>query len=119
MDLIFVFKIGATLLVAVYSLVLLVLAYKNSKEATRQQNWSFKGKTPNVSILIALRNEEKNLPALLDSLGFTLPESHWEVLLLDDHSTDGGQAYFEKWKTAQPDKRISWHVLPKDKSGKK
>ncbi|HML58408.1 MAG TPA: glycosyltransferase, partial [Ferruginibacter sp.] len=45
--------------------------------------------TTGVTILIAARNEEANLPALLTSIGRqTYPMNLLEVLVIDDHSTD-------------------------------
>jgi len=45
--------------------------------------------TPTVSILVAARNEEKNLPACLESLvGVEYPHDLLEILILDDGSTD-------------------------------
>lgn len=45
-----------------------------------------------VSVIIAFRNEEKNLPPLINDL---LQQSHsvFELILVDDHSTDGGCDY--------------------------
>jgi 1,2-diacylglycerol 3-beta-glucosyltransferase len=45
--------------------------------------------TPTVSIVIAARNEELNIPALLDSLlQQTYPRDLLEILVVDDRSTD-------------------------------
>jgi 1,2-diacylglycerol 3-beta-glucosyltransferase len=45
--------------------------------------------SPRVSIIVAARNEEKRLPALLDSiLQQTYPRNLLEVLVVDDRSTD-------------------------------
>jgi cellulose synthase/poly-beta-1,6-N-acetylglucosamine synthase-like glycosyltransferase len=45
--------------------------------------------TTGVTILIAARNEEANLPALLTSIGRqSYPMNLLEVLVIDDHSTD-------------------------------
>lgn len=43
-----------------------------------------------ISVVIAARNEEHNLPALIDSLGKQrYPEELIEVIIIDDSSTDG------------------------------
>jgi cellulose synthase/poly-beta-1,6-N-acetylglucosamine synthase-like glycosyltransferase len=43
-----------------------------------------------VSIIVACRNEQKNLPALLNSLSHqNYPELLYEVLIVNDRSTDG------------------------------
>lgn len=42
-----------------------------------------------VSIVIAARNEEKNIPILIKSLAsLNFPPSHFEVIIVDDHSED-------------------------------
>jgi cellulose synthase/poly-beta-1,6-N-acetylglucosamine synthase-like glycosyltransferase len=42
-----------------------------------------------ISVIIAARNEESNLPALLQSLNNQrYPKSLYEVIIVDDHSTD-------------------------------
>jgi cellulose synthase/poly-beta-1,6-N-acetylglucosamine synthase-like glycosyltransferase len=44
-----------------------------------------------ISVLVPFRNEAENLPALLKALAAqTFPKSQLELLLIDDHSTDGG-----------------------------
>ncbi|MDF2190890.1 glycosyltransferase [Paraflavitalea sp. CAU 1676] len=43
----------------------------------------------NISVVVAARNEEDNLPALLDSLNSQqYPSSLYEVIVVNDHSTD-------------------------------
>lgn len=57
---------------------------------TRPTNFasSLPEENPRVSILIPVRNEEHNLPALLESLSkLTYPD--YEVIVCNDHSTDG------------------------------
>jgi len=45
------------------------------------------------SIVVPFRNEAKNLPALLKSLSnLKYPTTHFEVILVDDESTDGFQS---------------------------
>lgn len=45
---------------------------------------------PRVSVLIAARNEEANLPRCLEALlANDYPVSHLEILVIDDRSTDG------------------------------
>ena len=50
---------------------------------------------PSVSIIIPARNEEHNLPKLLDSLSSQL-SSEDEVIVVDDHSEDRTKAVAEK-----------------------
>ena len=44
---------------------------------------------PFISVVIPLRNEESNIPALIESLEQqTYPRSRFEIVMVDDHSTD-------------------------------
>jgi glycosyltransferase involved in cell wall biosynthesis len=44
---------------------------------------------PFISVIIPLRNEETNIPALIESLKHqTYARSRFEIILVDDHSTD-------------------------------
>ena len=44
---------------------------------------------PFISIVVAARNEEENLPVLLDAISKqTYPRENFEVIVIDDHSTD-------------------------------
>jgi len=45
---------------------------------------------PGISVVIAARNEEEGLGSTLDALAMqTLPKERWEVLVVDDGSSDG------------------------------
>src|SRR5688572_20134813 len=42
-----------------------------------------------ISVIIAARNEQENIPLLIDSLAQQqYPEHLWEVIIVDDHSSD-------------------------------
>ena len=44
----------------------------------------------NISIIIAAKNEERNLPSLLDAiLQLDYPQENFEIIIVDDNSTDG------------------------------
>ncbi len=46
-----------------------------------------------ISVLIPVRNEEKNLPKLLkDLLGQSFPQNQFEVIVISDHSTDSTES---------------------------
>lgn len=80
----------ATLLFVLYSLLLLYYrsAWKSIPTFTYDPST---GNRPDVSIsvIIPARNEEKNLPALLNALAKqSYDQSLFEVLVVDDHSTD-------------------------------
>jgi chlorobactene glucosyltransferase len=51
---------------------------------------------PRVSIIVAARNEEDALPAALDSF-LKLDYPNYEVILVDDDSTDGTGAIADEW----------------------
>lgn len=49
-----------------------------------------------ISVIIAARNEEQNLPRLLKSVsGLNYPT--YEVIIVNDHSTDGSRAILDSW----------------------
>ena len=59
------------------------------------------------SIIIPFRNEAKNLPQLLDSLSRLIyPNSLFEILLVDDESSDDGKYIVEKFKKEHPNLSI-------------
>lgn len=60
---------------------------------------------PFVSILIPARNEEKNLPVLLESL-IKQDYTNYELIVYDDHSEDGTRKILQQY--AEKDQRISW-----------
>lgn len=45
---------------------------------------------PSLSVVVPFRNEAGRLPALLDSLYAQDYPGDWEIILVDDHSDDGG-----------------------------
>jgi glycosyltransferase involved in cell wall biosynthesis len=60
---------------------------------------------PFVSVLIPARNEEENLPVLLDSL-IKQDYTNFEVVVYDDHSEDGTSQVLEQF--SESDQRIGW-----------
>jgi cellulose synthase/poly-beta-1,6-N-acetylglucosamine synthase-like glycosyltransferase len=58
---------------------------------------------PRLSVLIAARNEAENLPGLLQDLQEqTLPVAQFEVIIVDDHSTDATAALVQQWAKKLP-----------------
>lgn len=52
-----------------------------------------------LSVVVAFRNEEKNLPILLDSLLMqTISSDLYELILVNDHSTDGSLVVAQTYK---------------------
>lgn len=59
------------------------------------------------SIVIALRNEAENLPALFDSLlHLQYPPEKFEILLINDDSTDASEALCREFRLKQPQLQI-------------
>lgn len=75
--------------------------------------WESSKPDPLVSIIVPCRNEERRLPALLHSLS-TLDYSHYEVIVVDDQSTD------QTWQVASryPVQKIKAPQRPDPWSGK-
>ena len=65
--------------------------------------------TEGLSVLIPARDEEQNLPALLDSLA-AQECCHFQVIVLDDNSQDGTRRVAEAY--AQKDARFRVHSAP-------
>src|SRR5687768_4427435 len=54
-----------------------------------------------ISILIPFRNAEKYLPACLDSI-CTQTETQWQVLAVNDHSTDNSAQIVQEYAQKDP-----------------
>jgi len=71
-----------------------------------------------VSIVIAVRNEENTLPVLLRSLqNQVYPVENFEIILIDDHSTDGSYVLMKKFETENKNTRVL--SLSANEAGKK
>lgn len=78
------------LILLIYALAIMALIYGFTKIKTTKH---FSGLTKtSFTIIVPFRNEAHNLPILLDSLAkLEYPAHLFEVLLIDDNSTDGFQ----------------------------
>lgn len=63
---------------------------------------------PTVSVILATLNERENLPSLLERL-WRVPLGRFEVLVIDDGSTDGTRAFLEEAARSEPRLRLLWH----------
>jgi glycosyltransferase involved in cell wall biosynthesis len=73
---------------------------------------------PEVTVIIAFRNEERNIPELLKSLaGQTYPESSTEIIFADDHSEDHSVELLRDFISSHPNARLI--ELEEHDSGKK
>jgi cellulose synthase/poly-beta-1,6-N-acetylglucosamine synthase-like glycosyltransferase len=96
-----------------------LLYWKNEKEMKRQQNWGFQGELPNVSILIAFRNEAPNLEKLVSGLmAQDYPSEKLEIILVDDHSEDDSFRILNEMAEGKSDS-VKVLALPSGFSGKK
>lgn len=86
-----------SLLTAIYSAFMLFL-HKGMTTIVAENNAKAQpDKHRNISIIIAARNELANLPRLLKSLAaLNYPEESYEIILVNDHSSDGSREYLEQ-----------------------
>lgn len=74
---------------------------------------------PSVSIIIAFRNEEPQLPELLNSLAsIRYPSANLEIILCNDHSEDNGREIIQKKISCYPC-QLTLLDLPEGQTGKK
>lgn len=71
-----------------------------------------------ISVVIAFRNEENNLPSLLNSLRLQdYPTKDYEIILINDHSEDNGVELLKKEFAKLP--KLNLLHLPEGVNGKK
>jgi len=70
--------------------LLIILSYLLGwKKIQNYQKGSTSPSETSVSLIIALRNEGENVPALINSLlNQSIDTAHFEIILIDDHSSD-------------------------------
>ena len=97
---------------AIYCTMIIVfaIAFINKKKSP-----SCKGNAGIISIIIACRNEEKNIKNLLKSLIYQEYENEFEIIIIDDHSTDSTLQIIKEIN----DKRVNLICLPTEFIGKK
>jgi poly-beta-1,6-N-acetyl-D-glucosamine synthase len=87
-----------SIIIYLFCLLLIMLTLGNLK--------NFRVKKPeenSFSILIACRNEEKNLPELFDSLKkIDYPENKFEIIIVDDASTDDSYNMIQEFSKEIP-----------------
>jgi cellulose synthase/poly-beta-1,6-N-acetylglucosamine synthase-like glycosyltransferase len=100
----------------IYLIVIILFAIGWYKLSAPRETEVFE--TVSVSVVIACRNEEKNVSALLDSiLNQNYPKNKTEIIIVDDHSSDNSIKIIEKY-TAETD-YLKLFRLPDNKTGKK
>lgn len=65
-------------------------------------------KPPQLSVILATLNERRNLPELLERIR-KQPLADYEVLVVDDGSTDGTREYLREQASADPRLRLLFH----------
>ncbi|MBN2237765.1 MAG: glycosyltransferase [Bacteroidales bacterium] len=74
---------------------------------------------PSISLIVAFRNEEKNLPKLLESiLKQNFPKSKLELIFVDDSSEDKGLNVLKKFEESNRYLNIKVFELGKENAGK-
>ncbi|GBD92525.1 beta-monoglucosyldiacylglycerol synthase [bacterium BMS3Abin05] len=60
-----------------------------------------------ISVIIAAHNEAANLPALLESLqSQTFPQNKFEIIIVDDRSSDDSPKILNEWQQKLPNLRV-------------
>ncbi|MGB4308918.1 MAG: glycosyltransferase, partial [Candidatus Cloacimonadaceae bacterium] len=76
--------------------------------------------TPGISVIVAARDEEHNLPRLLKSLDkLNYPKDLYEVIIINDHSTDGTLEILANHKADYNFHYIDWQGEQEGVTGKK
>jgi len=84
-----------------YYFFVLMMIYGWNRTRTPATN-ADQNQLPFVSVIIAVRNEEENMPRLLDCLSMqTLPSDRFEVVFIDDSSTDGTVKVIEQFMASE------------------
>ena len=73
-----------------------------------------------ISVIIAAKNEEANLPRLLDSISkLSYPPDKYEIILVNDHSTDATLQIAQGYKLSCPYKVLDFSTAIDNLVGKK
>ena len=105
--------ISFAIITILYSLLILAFVY-NWRDEDNVAPSLPADKAPLVSVIVAFRNEEKNLPALINSL-IAQTYRKCEFILINDHSDDGSLAIVNSYD----DSRIKLIDAPDEVVGKK
>ncbi len=72
-----------------------------------------------ISVLIPFRDEEEKLPALLNCLSAQVYSGKWEVIFINDHSSDNGAEWVESFIQKEEVDNLRLIHSPKGAKGKK
>ncbi len=88
----------AVILVLFIAYSILILYYWSAWKAVPDYKPAVTSPSVHISVIIPTRNEEKNIAELLEALGKqTYPTNHFEVIVVDDHSTDSTAAIVQRF----------------------
>lgn len=106
-----------SIILSYYCLLLLVLLFGWVR--IRRQTMPVRGsQVPGISVVVAMRNEEGNIQALIQSLNsLAYPREKYEVILVNDHSVDRTRELADGM--IRNVKNIRLFDLPPGKEGKK
>jgi cellulose synthase/poly-beta-1,6-N-acetylglucosamine synthase-like glycosyltransferase len=91
------FYIAAVILLSVYCFMLFLAVFPYLLQNNKKQKIIFQ-KAVFVSVVVAARNEEKNITKLLDTLSSQhYPAENYEVLIVNDNSSDNTQEFIENY----------------------
>jgi cellulose synthase/poly-beta-1,6-N-acetylglucosamine synthase-like glycosyltransferase len=91
------------LLLTVYGLILMWLFWGLKKAKTPQSPAAINDPVPDVSVILAAHNEEKNLPRCLSALAKQdYPKHRMQVIVVNDRSTDRTGVIAEEWAHRDP-----------------
>lgn len=110
----FIYILAASALLYFVIILIFTIGWYRMKVFTASmRNFSTK-----ISVVVAFRNEEHHIENLLNSLmEQTYPNDLWEIVLVDDHSTDGGPGIIKRFISGK--KKIKITVLHARGQGKK
>lgn len=98
--------------------IILIYRYYSGWNSIPEYHAVNSGLTIKVSVIIAFRNEEKNLPALIKSLQEqSYPQSAFEIIFADDHSEDRSSSIVNEFISSGANARLI--SLEKCDTGKK
>lgn len=107
-------ELGFFVFLGVFAVVLFASAVRNTKPRFFSSPNGVS--TGLISVIIPFRNEEKNLPQLIQAILAQRKQPH-EILFIDDHSEDNGKQLLEK--AFKEMNHISSVTLPSNLQGKK
>ena len=94
-----IFFFIAILIIYFLTISLLIFGFGKVKTTTSKD---FQPQT-NFSIIVPFRNEESNVLELLNSVaGLDYPKNLYEIVVINDDSTDNSVSIFEKWVLENP-----------------